>query len=63
MADAILHGGFEFGGAGVARGVEENRVVAEAAMTARCFEDAPVPAAFGDQRCGIFGMAQQDDDA
>ena len=41
----------------------EMRIVAETVRAARSGDDFPVPAAFGDQRLGIVGVAHQHDHA
>src|SRR5690606_24806682 len=61
VADAVLDGRVEFGGGEVVFRVQEHRVVAEAVGSARCVQDAAFPAALGDQRLRIFGVAQQDE--
>ncbi len=42
-------------------GIEEHRIVAEAACAAWCIEDQARPDAFGDQRLRILRVAQQHD--
>src|SRR3546814_3067175 len=61
VADAVLQRRIEFGRRPAALGIEEHRVVAEPAVAAPRVQDAAVPAAFGDQRLRVFGVAQQHD--
>ena len=58
VADAVLDRGVEFGGGEVVFRVKKDRVVAEAVFAAWCAEDAALPAAFGNQRLRVIGVAQ-----
>src|SRR3546814_7732759 len=51
----------DFGRRPAALGSEEHRVVAEPAVAAPRVQDVAVPAAFGDKRLRVFGVAQQHD--
>src|SRR5581483_6981751 len=63
MADAIFFLESEFGASTLQARIEEQRVVAEAARSARCAQDLAMPDAFGNQRLWIVGVAQKYDDA
>ena len=61
VREAVLFDGVEFGRGDAALGQEEQRVVAEAAVTAVVVDDRAVPFAFGDDRLRVVGVADEDD--
>ena len=61
MADAVLALRVQFGGADAQLGIEEHRVVAEAAVAAALVTGSVRTDAFGDERLRILGVPEQHD--